>query len=94
MAITNGKHPPTPINKVLAKLSIMAQKLEEIRPSAARVGAITTLSRAKAGQVELHLKEMATGCPGLKEDGSPFDHGFCEMRKGDASIGVQTGRRD
>ena len=31
------------------------------------------LSRAKAWQVELDPEEMATGCPGLKEDGCPFD---------------------
>jgi hypothetical protein len=51
----------------------MPQKLEEIKWSAARAGAITALSRAKAWQAELDPEEMATGYPGLKEDGSPFD---------------------
>ena len=51
----------------------MPQKLEEIKRSAAHAGAITTLTRAKAWQAELDPAEMATGCPSLKEDGSPLD---------------------
>lgn len=51
----------------------MPQKLEEIKRSATRAGAITALSRAKAWQAELDPAEMATGYPSLKEDVSPFD---------------------
>ena len=65
------------------------KKLEEIKLSSARSGAITALSRAKAWQAELDPEEMATDCPGFKEDGSPG--GFCEVRKGDASLGMQSG---
>ena len=54
------------------KLSVVPQRAEEIKRSAARSGAITALSRAKAWQAELDPKELATGCPSLKEDRSPF----------------------
>ena len=70
VAVSNGKQPPTLIKDVLAKLSIMPKKLEEIKLSSARSGAITALSRAKAWQAELDPEEMAIGCPGFKEDGS------------------------
>ena len=52
---------------------MLPQRVEELKRSAARVGSITALSRAKAWQAELDLKELATGCPCLKEDGFPFE---------------------
>ena len=73
VAISNGKEPPTLLREVLDKLFIMPPKLEEIKRSAARAGAITALTRAKAWQAELDPEEMATRSPSLKEDGSPFD---------------------
>jgi hypothetical protein len=57
---------------MLEKLSVLPQRVEELKRSAARAGAITALSRAKAWQAELDPAELATGCPSLKEDGSPF----------------------
>lgn len=51
----------------------MPKRIDEIKRSVARAGAITALSRAKAWQAELDPEELATSCPSLKEDGSPFD---------------------
>lgn len=73
VAISNGKPPPTLIRTVLDQLSTVPKKIEQMKLSAARSGTITALSRAKAWQAELDPAEMATGCPGLKEDGSTFD---------------------
>ena len=44
VAFSNGKQPHTLLKEVLAKLSMMPQKLEEIKLSVARSGAITALS--------------------------------------------------
>src|SRR5215216_3767182 len=33
---------------------------------------MTALSRAKAWQADLDPEELASGCPSVKEDGSPF----------------------
>lgn len=71
-AISVKKQPPALIREVLDKLSILPQRIEEIKRSSARAGVITALSRAKAWQAELDLEELATGYPSLKEDGSPF----------------------
>lgn len=71
-AATHKKQPPSLIKEVLEKLSVLPQRFEELKRSAARAGAITALSRAKAWQAELDPEELATGCPSLKEDGSPF----------------------
>ena len=53
----------------------MPKRIEEIKQSAARASAITTLSRAKAWHTELDPEEMATGCPSYKEEGSPVNAG-------------------
>ena len=68
VVICNGKQPPTFLREVLDKLSVMPKKLEEMKRSAARAGAIIALTRAKAWQAELDPAEMATGCPSLKEE--------------------------
>ena len=52
---------------------MLPQRVEELKLSAARAGAITALSRAKAWQAELDPEELASGFPRLKEDGSPFE---------------------
>ena len=72
-AISHKKQPPSLIREVLDKLSVMLKRIEEIKRSSARAGAITALSRDKAWQAELDPAEMATGCPNFKEDGSPFE---------------------
>jgi hypothetical protein len=73
VAVSHKKQPPSLIKEMLEKLSVLLQRVEELKWSAARAGAITALSRVKVGQAELDPKELATGCPSLKEDGSPFE---------------------
>ena len=48
------------------------QQVEELKKSAARAGAITALTRAKAWEADLDPEDLAIGCPSVKEDGSPF----------------------
>ena len=77
-AISHKKKAPSRIWEVLDKLSVLHQRVEELKRLAARAGTITALSRAKAWQEELDPEELATGCPSLKEDGSPFEAAdFC-----------------
>lgn len=73
VAISNGKKPPTFIKAVLEHLSTVPGQIEEMKLSAARSGAITALSRAKAWQSELDPNEMAGGCSELKDDGTIFE---------------------
>ena len=47
-------------------------RIEELKKSAARVGALTALTRAKAWQADLDPADLANGCPSVKEDVSPF----------------------
>ena len=72
-AISPSKQTPSLLSNVLSGLFVLPARIEENKRSAARAGAITALSRAKAWQSELDPAELATGCPSLKEDGSPFD---------------------
>ena len=64
---------PNLLSDVLKKLSILPARIQEIKRSCARAGAVTALSRAKAWLLELDPAEVATGYPSLKEDGTPFD---------------------
>jgi hypothetical protein len=73
VALSGGKKPPTLIKTVLDHLSMVPAQIEEVKLSAARVGAIVALSRAKAWQSELDPEEMATGCPEFKDDRSIFE---------------------
>ena len=59
----------------MEKLSLLPQRVEELKRSAARAGARTALSRAKAWQADLDPEDLANGCPSVKEDGSPFSAG-------------------
>ena len=72
-AISHTKQVPSLLRDILNKLSVLPQRIEEIKRSSARAGAITAPSQAKAWQAELDPEELATGCPSLKEDMSPFD---------------------
>ena len=71
-AISYTKQPPSLIREILDKLSVVPQRAEEIKQSAAIASASIALSRAKAWQAKLNPEELATSCPSLKEDGSPF----------------------
>ena len=67
------KLPPTLIKETLERLSVLPQRIEDLKRAAARAGAMTALSRAKAWQVDLDPEDLANGCPSVKEDGSPFN---------------------
>ena len=64
---------PTLLPRVLSKLSVLPQRINELRRTAARAGAVNALSRAKAWLPELDPTNIATGYPSLKEDGTPFE---------------------
>jgi hypothetical protein len=64
---------PTLLSDVLKRLSVLPARIDEIKWSSARAGAVTALSRAKAWLPELDPSEVATGYPSLKEDGTAFD---------------------
>ena len=64
---------PNLLSGVLKKLSILHARIQEIKWSCARAGAVTALSRAKAWLIELDPAEIAIGYPSLKEDGTSFD---------------------
>ena len=64
--------PPTLIKETLEKLSVLPQRIDDLKRASARAGALTALSRAKAWQADLDPEDLANGCPSVKEDGSPF----------------------
>ena len=65
-ATLHKKQPPSLIKELLEKLSVLPQRVEELKRSAARAGAITALSRAKAWQAELDPEEISVDCPSVK----------------------------
>ena len=54
------------------KLSVLPARVEELKKSAARTGAINALIQAKAWVLYFDPIEAAQGYPSLKEDGSEF----------------------
>ena len=71
-AASHNKPPPTLIKETLSRLSMLPARVEELKRSAARAGALTALTRAKAWVPDLDPVEVAKGYPSLKEDGSEF----------------------
>ena len=69
---SHNKAPPTLIKETLEKLSMMPVHIEELKKSAARAGALTALTRAKAWISDLDQEDI--GYLGQKEDGSEFDN--------------------
>jgi hypothetical protein len=69
---THNKPAPTLIKDTLEKLSMLPAWIEELKNSAARAGALTALTRAKAWLADLEPADLANGYPSIKEDGSPF----------------------
>src|SRR4051812_38904826 len=57
----------------LKRLSMLPARIEELKKSAARTGAINALIRAKASVPDFDPVEAAQGYPSLKEDGSEFN---------------------
>ena len=66
------KSPPTLIQDTLKQLSVLPKRIDDLKWGAARAGALTALSRAKAWQADLDPEDLANGCPSVKEDGSAF----------------------
>ena len=64
---------PTLLVDVLRKLSMLPQRITELKRAFARSGAVPALSRAKAWLPELEPADIAIGYPSLKEDGAPFE---------------------
>ena len=74
--ITTASHnnpAPSLIQDTLSKLSMLPARIEELKKSAARTGAINALIRAKAWVPDFDPVEAAQGYPSLKEDGSEFN---------------------
>ena len=71
---SHNKPPPTLIKETLERLSMMPAQFEEVKRSAARAGALTALTRAKAWVRDLDPADVGNGYPNLKEDGSDFDN--------------------
>ena len=69
---SQNKPTPTLIQDTLMKLSVLPARVEELKKSAARTGAINALIRAKAWVPDFDPIEAAQGYPSLKEDGSEF----------------------
>ena len=51
---------------------MLPARVEELKRSAARAGALTALTRAKAWVPDLDPEDVGKGYPSLKEDGSEF----------------------
>ena len=64
---------PTLIQDTLMKLSVLPARIEELKKSAARTGAINALIQAKAWVPDFDPVEAAQSYPSLKEDGSEFN---------------------
>src|SRR3954463_8885557 len=64
---------PMLIQDTLKRLSMLPARIEELKKSVARTGAINALIRAKAWVPDFDPVEAAQGYPSLKEDGSEFN---------------------
>ncbi|XP_044333681.1 muscle M-line assembly protein unc-89 isoform X7 [Triticum aestivum] len=69
---SHNKSPPMLIKDTLERLSMLPARVEELKRSAARAGALTALTRAKAWVPDLDPEDVSKGYPSLKEDGSEF----------------------
>ena len=68
--VSRNNPAPTLIQDTLKRLSMLPTRVEELKKSAARTGAINALIRAKAWVPDFDPVEAAQGYPHLKEDGS------------------------
>jgi hypothetical protein len=71
---SHNKPPPTLIKETLERLAMMPARFEELKKSAARAGALTALTRAKAWISDLDPADVGNGYPSIKEDGSDFNN--------------------
>jgi hypothetical protein len=72
MSVMGHKEPPHFIRDVLKQLSTIPGQIEELKKSAARAGAMLSLSRAKAYVPDMDPSEMAGGFLEFNTDGSEF----------------------
>ena len=70
-AITHTKEPHSLLKDALSQLPVLPQRIAEIKRSSARVGAITSLSRAEACQPELDPAELAVAAQAIRRTGLP-----------------------
>ena len=67
---------------VFKSLAFLPQRIQDLRRSSSRAGAVAALSRAKAWLPELDPADLALGYLSLKEDGNAFDdHDFHDCVK-------------
>ncbi|XP_044432384.1 uncharacterized protein [Triticum aestivum] len=64
---------PRLLQDVLRHLSVLAQRIQDLRRASARAGAVAALSQARAWVTELDLADLSLGYPSLKEDNTAFD---------------------
>ena len=69
-----NKPPPSLIKETIEKLPMLPAQIDELKRSAARLGALTALIRAKAWIPDLELADIIKGYPGVKEDGLDFNN--------------------
>ena len=69
-----NKPPPTLIKETIEKLAVLLARLDELKRSAARSGALTALTRAKAWILDVEPADIIKGYPGLKEDDLDFNN--------------------
>ena len=69
---SHNNPPPTLIKDTLERLSMLPARVDELKKSAARTGALAALTRAKAWVPDLDPVGAAQGYPSLKEDGTEF----------------------
>ena len=69
---SHNNPPPTLIKDTLERLSMLPARVDELKKSAARTGALAALTRAKAWVPDFDPVEAAQGYPSLKEDGTEF----------------------
>ena len=70
----HNKPPPTLVKETIEKLSMLPARLDELKKSAARSGALTALIQAKAWIPDLEPADIGKGYPSVKEDGSEFNN--------------------
>ena len=63
---SHNKLPPTLIKDTLVRLAMMPARIEELKKSAARAGALTALTRAKAWISDLDPADIGNGYPSIK----------------------------
>ena len=73
-ATSYNKPPPSLIKDTLAKLSMTLAQIEEVKRFAAKAGALSALTRAKAWIADLDPIDIAKGYPGEQQDMSAFDN--------------------